>query len=137
EIANDTHLTGPAGVAGQPLTDDEVFQRGIGIGIDVMTIMVVTVDVAGGAAAAGRSNLAPRPGEFNNLIGPAKPGQTVVPTPIPGDADFIGPVRGGSWKLTLDGEGAHLIERVNLRGRPALSALDSADTPRYYPSGTP
>ena len=55
---------------------------------------------------------------------------------IPGDHDFIGPHARG-WRLTPDGEGAHLVERVNVADRPALSQYDQADTPRFYPHGTP
>jgi hypothetical protein len=32
--------------------------------------------------------------------------------------------------------GAHMVERVNVRGRSALTALDQPGTPRFYPSGT-
>ncbi len=56
--------------------------------------------------------------------------------PIPGDADFVGPVAPG-WRLTPRGMGAHMVERVNVRGRAGLSALDQGETPRFYPSGTP
>jgi hypothetical protein len=57
--------------------------------------------------------------------------------PIPGDADFIGPMNGNSWKLSPNGMGAHLVERANVSGRPSLSVLDEAGTPTYYPRGTP
>ncbi|MDN6886171.1 LysM domain-containing protein, partial [Variovorax sp. CAN2819] len=56
--------------------------------------------------------------------------------PIPGDADFIGPIGSGSWRLTAKGQGAHLVERVNVEGRPELSVFDQKSTPRYYPSGS-
>ena len=55
---------------------------------------------------------------------------------VPGDANFIGPMQ-DSWTLVPDGMGAHLFERANVRGRPALSSLDQKDTPRFYPVGTP
>jgi hypothetical protein len=57
-------------------------------------------------------------------------------TPIPGDADFVGPVGPGGWRMTSRGMGAHMVERVNVRGRAGLAALDQAGTPRFYPSGT-
>jgi hypothetical protein len=59
-----------------------------------------------------------------------------TPGSIPGDADFVGPIQRG-WTLAPNGDGAHMVERVNVRGREALSAFDKTDTPRYYPSGTP
>lgn len=58
-------------------------------------------------------------------------------TPIPGDSDFIGPVQSGSWRLTPNGAGAHMVERANVRGRTGLQVFDEADTPRFYPNGTP
>ncbi len=33
--------------------------------------------------------------------------------------------------------GAHMVERVNVRGRSGLAAFDQAETPRYYPTVTP
>jgi len=57
--------------------------------------------------------------------------------PIPGDADFVGPIAGDSWTLSPNGMGAHLVERVNVKGRPSLASLDQAATPTYYPYGTP
>lgn len=39
--------------------------------------------------------------------------------------------------MVPNGAGAHLVERSNIRGRKGLSMYDRADTPRYYPSGTP
>lgn len=56
---------------------------------------------------------------------------------IPGDADFVGPIPGDSWKLSHRGQGAQLIERINVKGRPKLSVFDTSSTPRYYPYGTP
>ncbi len=55
----------------------------------------------------------------------------------PGDADFIGPIPSGSWRLTSNGAGAHLIERANVRGRTSLAVYDKSTTPRFYPYGTP
>jgi hypothetical protein len=55
----------------------------------------------------------------------------------PGDADFIGPQERGGWVLAPNGMGAHLVERVNVAGRPELAPLDTRQTPRYYPAGTP
>jgi len=57
--------------------------------------------------------------------------------PKPGDVDFTGPIPSGSWTLVPEGEGAHLIERSNVRGRSELSIYDQPETPRYYPYGTP
>ena len=57
--------------------------------------------------------------------------------PKPGDVDFTGPIPSGSWTLVPEGEGAHLIERSNVRGRSDLSIYDQPETPRYYPYGTP
>ena len=37
--------------------------------------------------------------------------------PKPGDSDFVGPIPSGSWRLVPDGEGAHLVERSNIKGR--------------------
>ncbi|MEW6352249.1 MAG: Ig-like domain-containing protein, partial [Thermodesulfobacteriota bacterium] len=56
---------------------------------------------------------------------------------IPGDVDYTGPLPTGSWRLSPKGQGAHLIERVNVEGRPSLLALDQAGTPRFYPHGSP
>ena len=56
---------------------------------------------------------------------------------LPGDADFVGPINSGSWTLAPNGEGAHLVERSNVRGRASLASFDTTDTPRYYPYGTP
>ena len=58
-------------------------------------------------------------------------------SPIPGDADFVGPVAGDSWTLSPNGMGAHLVERVNVRGRAGLAALDQPGTPTFFPYGTP
>jgi RHS repeat-associated protein len=55
---------------------------------------------------------------------------------IPGDASFVGPVKPG-WTLAPAGQGAHLVERVNVLGRPNLGAFDQIITPRFYPRGTP
>jgi len=57
--------------------------------------------------------------------------------PKPGDVDFTGQIPSGSWTLVPEGEGAHLIERSNVRGRSDLSIYDQPETPRYYPYGTP
>ena len=57
--------------------------------------------------------------------------------PTPGDADFIGPHPKRTWKLVEEGEGAHLVQRANVRGRAALALFDQPGTPRFYPSGTP
>ncbi|MDE7308878.1 MAG: hypothetical protein K2N61_09520 [Lachnospiraceae bacterium] len=54
----------------------------------------------------------------------------------PGDADFIGPHQ-KSWRLSPTGQGAHLVERVNVKGRPELTMYDKSTTPRYYPYNTP
>ena len=54
---------------------------------------------------------------------------------VPGDADFIGPFK-KSWKLTPHGDGAHLVERVNTRGRPDMAQFNTAQTPRFYPYGS-
>lgn len=58
-------------------------------------------------------------------------------TPIPGDADYKGTVPSGSWKLVPKGDGAHLVERSNVKSRSAFGCFDQADTPRFYPYGTP
>ena len=58
-------------------------------------------------------------------------------TPVPGDADYTGTLPTNSWRLTATGDGAHLVERANVRGRTGLQAFDEADTPRFYPNGTP
>ena len=56
---------------------------------------------------------------------------------IPEDADFVEPIQAGSWRLTPNGAEAHLIERVNIRGRSDLGCYDKGNTPRFYPNGTP
>ncbi|WP_394903740.1 RHS repeat-associated core domain-containing protein, partial [Clostridium butyricum] len=53
-----------------------------------------------------------------------------------GDVFFTGPSKNGSWILTNDGEGAHLVERTNVKGRTKLLDFDTKDTPRFYPYGT-
>jgi hypothetical protein len=40
------------------------------------------------------------------------------------------------WKLAPSGEGAHLIERGNVRGRERLAQFDREETPRFYPQPT-
>ena len=57
--------------------------------------------------------------------------------PVPGDVGHTGKLPPKSWKLTPSGEGAHLVERVNTRGRSALSKFDKPNTPRFYPDGIP
>lgn len=57
--------------------------------------------------------------------------------PVPGDVDYKGKVPPKSWRITPKGEGAHLIERVNTKGRSQLAKFDKANTPRFYPDGTP
>ena len=69
-------------------------------------------------------------------VGAEGAGNTNSRVALPGDTDFVGPIKSGSWKLTPTGEGAHLIERSNVRGRSQLSIYDKADTPRYYPYGS-
>ena len=49
----------------------------------------------------------------------------------------MGPINSGSWTLAPGGEGAHLVERANVRGRTGLSCYDVPETPRFYPYGTP
>jgi RHS repeat-associated protein len=66
----------------------------------------------------------------------ARAATSAAEIPIVGDAGFCGPVPSGSWRLTQDGMGAHLAERSVVADRSALSALDTASTPRYYPAGT-
>lgn len=56
---------------------------------------------------------------------------------IPGDADLHGLLGNDSWKLSPNGQGAHLAEKVNVAGRSDLAALDTAETPRFYPEGSP
>ena len=55
---------------------------------------------------------------------------------LPGDVDFSGPINNNSWVLTQTGEGAHLIERANIKGRPNLQQYDTNKTPRFYPHGS-
>ena len=62
---------------------------------------------------------------------------TAIRIPIPGDVDFVGPIAGDSWTLSPNGMGAHLVERVNIQGRPSLATLDQSGAPTYYPYGTP
>ena len=57
--------------------------------------------------------------------------------PIPGDYNYSGPLPDNSWRLTKRGAGAHLVERVNTRGRSDLAIYDKSYTPRYYPYGSP
>ena len=59
-----------------------------------------------------------------------------TPKAIPGDADYAGRLPTNSWRLTPGGEGAHLVERANVAGKPGLSAFDQAGTPRFYPEGS-
>lgn len=56
---------------------------------------------------------------------------------LPGDVDYVGPINEGSWVLTPDGEGAHLIEKANIKGRSELGKYNTTETPRYYPYGSP
>jgi len=54
-----------------------------------------------------------------------------------GDAAYQGSLPSKSWTLTDDGDGAHLIERVNVKNRNNLAHFDQKGTPRYYPMGSP
>ncbi len=56
--------------------------------------------------------------------------------PIPGDADFTGTAP-KTWTLAPAGDGAHMVERSNVVGRPGLAVFDQVDTPRFYPASTP
>jgi len=82
---------------------------------------------------------APKP--TPSLIGePVSGGMVAEAKPVvsvPGDANFIGPVPGGGWRLSSRGQGAHLVEKVNVEGRPDLAHFNTPETPRFYPKGTP
>jgi hypothetical protein len=54
---------------------------------------------------------------------------------VPGDADFVGPMQSRGWRLIEHGDGAHLVEKANVRGRSALSVFDQPNTPTFYPQG--
>jgi len=58
-------------------------------------------------------------------------------TPSPGDANYTGQLPANSWRLTPRGQGAHVVERVNVEGRPNLAQFDTPQTPRFYPQGSP
>ena len=57
--------------------------------------------------------------------------------PLPGDANYVGPIPEGGWRLTPRGEGAHMVERVSVRATSGLEDFDLYRTPRFYPTGTP
>ncbi len=57
--------------------------------------------------------------------------------PRMGDANYDGNLPAKSWTLAVDGDGAHMIERVNVRNRPELEHFDLKTTPRFYPAGSP
>lgn len=75
------------------------------------------------------------PSVAKNISGGESGSNTRIP--IEGDADFIGPIIKGSWKLTPNGQGAHLVEKSNIRGRNELSIYNKSYTPRFYPYGQP
>ena len=75
--------------------------------------------------------------QAGELFNRAKRSSNAKRVPIPGDADFVGPIPSGGWKLSPRGQGAHMIERVNVKGRPDLTHFDQKTTPRFYPKGTP
>ena len=56
--------------------------------------------------------------------------------PDPGDINFVGPIPSTGWKLSKKGAGAHLFERVNVKGRKKLKNFDLKETPRFYPYGS-
>jgi hypothetical protein len=78
------------------------------------------------------------PGTWRHALEDVPTAQGTVPgrVPIPGDADYVGPIQRG-WTLTPQGAGAHMVPRVNVRGRQVLAAFDEPGTPRFYPAGTP
>ncbi|WP_236703382.1 hypothetical protein [Paenibacillus xylanivorans] len=64
-------------------------------------------------------------------------GDAIDRKPRMGDADYDGPLPAKSWTLAVNGDGAHLIERVNVRNRLDLEHFDQKTTPRFYPAGSP
>jgi len=92
----------------------------------VGSFIAATPEKAGTTAGAPSVNLAD--------TRPSAPAKRVL---IEGDAGFVGPSSNDSWTLSPRGEGAHLVERVNVADRPGLAAFDRRNTPRFYPNGTP
>ena len=101
----------------------------------------------GKSASTGATGAKPVVGEKPAVPAPKQPspppetGRPTPPpveprTPIPGDADFVGP-HPKSWTLAPAGEGAHMVEKAGVAGREGLAAFDTPGTPRFYPSGTP
>jgi hypothetical protein len=64
-------------------------------------------------------------------------GSSSAQRPIPGDANYTSRLPTRSWRLAPEGDGAHLVERSNVAGRPRLGAFDQPETPRFYPEGNP
>lgn len=106
-------------------------------------------DLAAGADRAGRQEWRPRLDDYADRLSAAAqkypkeigdPLKTILngePLKMPGDEAYTGGTKPNSWRLTDDGMGAHLFERSNVKGRPALSKFDQPGTPRYFPAGTP
>jgi hypothetical protein len=106
-------------------------------------------DLAAGADRAGRAQWKPRLDDYADRLtvaaqkypkeigDPLKSILNGEPLKMPGDEGYTGGTKPNSWRLTDEGMGAHLFERSNVKGRPALSKFDQPGTPRYYPNGTP
>ena len=54
-----------------------------------------------------------------------------------GDSQYSGLLPSDNWRLTQEGMGAHLYERNNVNKRSNMQIFDQANTPTYYPYGTP
>jgi hypothetical protein len=106
-------------------------------------------ELARGANRLGRGEWTPRlEGYKNQLSNAAKEFPKQIGEPLkdilggqpllqPGDAGYTSGVKPNSWTLVGDGEGAHMIEKANVKGRPKLAKFDEPGTPRYYPSTKP
>ena len=128
--------TGESVDTGQPLTSTEkaqLFGQGAGI-----VVLAAAGTATYGITRATLPEIRVAVPQSTPALPDGPPGPGRAAPSIPGDSDFIGPIRGRTagrpWTLVAEGEGAHLIERGNLRGRSNLSLFDEPGTPRYYPS---
>ncbi len=54
----------------------------------------------------------------------------------PGNANYKGKLPKKGWRLTPKGQGAHLVEKVNVKDRPGLQCYNKKTTPRFYSYGS-
>ena len=112
--------------------EDEIYNDGLNLYAYCNSNPVMYSDPSGFAATQSLNGCNPKNGGEKD-----SKSSTNSRIALPGDADFVGPINSGSWTLAPNGEGAHLVERSNVRGRASLASFDTTDTPRYYPYGTP